>query len=247
MKRLEVKKYPLYKERIDENYYVINLKRDDDKTLSIFFGGNLDLYFSLKNFNQDPSFMIGKDNYEIYALFDELYHRVITADIFGPITEEEINHIIFTSEMNDEDYHDNLKKEIENRKIIQEKLKQKEAEQLLIQNGVITWKSDEYAEEITPFVQIKRLENAYKLEFGKPIIPQEYQNEADLMLYDPRVITVRFRNSGSRYDPFNVLFMKLYQGLCTLNYDYQQVHMEEYLIAEQIHKGESLRRILTKK
>ena len=45
MERLKIKKYQLYEERNDGNYYNIELQRDSDKTLSIFFGGNLDLYF----------------------------------------------------------------------------------------------------------------------------------------------------------------------------------------------------------
>ena len=78
------------------------------------------------------------------------------------------------------------------------------------------------------------------------MISDEYKNDADLMLMDPRRITVRFRNSGSRYDPFNIIFMKLYQGLCALDYEYHQIHIEEYLIGEQINRGETLSRIIKK-
>ena len=112
---------------------------------------------------------------------------------------------------------------------------------------MIIWKSDEYFDEIAPFIKIKKQENAYILEFGKPIIPPEYKNDADLILMDPRRITVRFRNSGSRYEPFNIMFMKLYQGLCKLDYEHHQIHIEEYLIQERINKGESLKRVLIKK
>ena len=56
------------------------------------------------------------------------------------------------------------------------------------------------------------------------------------MLMDPRRITVRFRNSGSRYDPFNIIFMKLYQGLYELDYEYHQIHIEEYLLDSKIKR-----------
>ena len=39
MNSLQAKKHKLYQERNDGNYYDIELKRDSDKTLSIFFGG----------------------------------------------------------------------------------------------------------------------------------------------------------------------------------------------------------------
>lgn len=246
MNLLEAQKYRLYKER-DGNYYNIELKRDGDKTLSIFFGGNLDLYFSLKNFGNDPTFIIGKDNYEIHALFDILYNSVINANIYEKLTDKEINFIIFLSELEKEDYHPKIAEELKRREKYERNLRKSIQYKNLVQDGVIIWRSDEYFDEIAPFVKIKKLKNAYILEFGKPIISPEYKNDADLMLMDPRRITVRFRNSGSRYEPFNILFMKLYQGLCKLDYEHHQIHIEEYLIQERINKGESLARILTKR
>ena len=246
MRLLEAKKYELYKERNDGNYYDIELKRDSDKTLSIFFGGNLDLYFSLENFDSDPTFIIGKDNYEIYTLFDKLYHNIIDANIYEKLTEKEINFIILMSELEEEDYHQKIAEELKEREKYERNLKENIQYKSLVQDGIIIWKSDEYFDEIAPFIKIKKQEDAYILEFGKPLISDEYKNDADLMLMDPRRITVRLRNSGSRYDPFNIVFMKLYQGLCALDYEYHQIHIEEYLIGEQINRGETLSRILKK-
>ena len=246
MNWLEAKKYELYKERNDGNYYDIELSRGD-KTLSIFFGGNLDLYFSLKNFGNDPTFIIGKDNYEIHALFDMLYNSVINANIYEKLTDKEINFIIFLSELEEEDYHLKIAEELKRREKYERNLRKSIQYKNLVQDGVIIWRSDEYFDEIAPFIKIKKQENAYILEFGKPIISPEYKNDADLMFMDPRRITVRFRNSGSRYEPFNILFMKLYQGLYKLDYDHHQIHIEENLIQERINNGESLARILTKR
>lgn len=242
MKHLEVSIAPLYQGR-DEGNYIIDLKRDG-KVLSIFYGGNLDLYFSLENFSSSASFIIGKDNYEIYNLFDLLYQSIIDADIYGKMTEEEIEHIVWMSEANKEDYHDNLKKEINRRMKYKQDLKDGSCYQKLVNNGIITWKSDEYFDEITPYVMIKKQNDSYYLEFYKPSIPDKYKNEVDLALSDPRSITIRFRNSGSSYEPFNICFMKLYNALCKLDYEYHQIHIEEYLIDRQIEEGMSLSRIL---
>ena len=244
MKRLEITKYQLYKD--DENYYGFDLKREEDKTLSIFYGRNLDLYFSLENYGSDPTFLIGKDNYQIYSLFDELYERIIDANIYGTLTEEEINDIVFFSKLNGEDDHQNLANEITRRKQYQEDLKTRSCYKKLVQNNEILWKSDEYFEEITPFVRIKKLENAYLLEFNKPVVSKKYENEIDLMFRNPYTITIRFRNSGSRYDPFNIIFMQLYQKLCSLDKNLDQIHIEEYLISQKISEGIPLSRILKK-
>ena len=241
MKELEAKKYPLYEERTDGNYYDIKLKRDGNKTCSIFFGGNLDLYFSLENFDNDSTFIIGKDNYEIYTLFDKLYHDVLNANIYEKLTDREINFIILISELEEEDYRQKIAEELKRREKYQNDLRKSIQYKSLVQDGVITWRSDEYFDEIAPFVKIKKQEDTYVLEFGKPNIPDEYKNDADLILMDSRKITVRFRNSGSKYDPFNIIFMKLYQELCALDYEYHQIHIEEYLLDHKIK-----RRILKK-
>mgnify|MGYP000239560933 CR=1 FL=1 len=241
---LQVTKRPLYEGY--EGYYNIELTRDKRKILSIFYGGNLDLYFSLENFKNDPTFVIAKDRYDIFCLFDNLYKSIIVADIHGPLSEQEISEIVFRSENYEEDYHEALKEEIIYRKKYQKNLKESNVYQNLIQNGVIIWKSDDYPDEIAPFLKIKKEDSAYILSFGKPKIPKEYQNESDLILMDPRRITVRFRNSGSRYDPFNILFMNLYHGLCALDYEYHQIHIEEYLIGKS-NQEESLKRTLDRK
>lgn len=243
MNDLQITKSSCYEK--DEGYYNIELTRD--KTLSIFYAGNLDLYFSLENFKNDPTFIIGKDHYDIFCLFDNLYKSVIAADINGPLSEQEINEIVFRSEDFREDYHEALKEEIIYRKQYQKNLKESNAYQDLVQNRVIIWKSDDYPDEVAPFLKIEKEDNVYILKFDKPKIPNEYRNEADLILKDPRRITVRFRNSGSRYDPFNILFMKLYHRLCALDYECHQIHIEEYWIAKNSQEEASLKRTLDKK
>ena len=40
-------------------------------------------------------------------------------------------------------------------------------------------------------------------------------------------VSIRFRNSGSRYNPFNIIFMKMFNKLQEYNPEYHQIHIEE--------------------
>lgn len=97
-------------------------------------------------------------------------------------------------------------------------------EELLI-NDKIEWHSDDYPYEEASVVSIsKDDEDTFKIEFKK--------NKGD---YFP-TFCVRFRNSGSRYMPFNATFMSMYNSLINHNYDYHQIHYEEVLYKEKILK-----------
>ena len=55
-----------------------------------------------------------------------------------------------------------------------------------------------------------------------------YEEEYNL----ENTISIRFRNSGSRYAPFNIIFMKMYLNLQKIDdvNDYgHQMHIEEHL------------------
>ena len=49
-------------------------------------------------------------------------------------------------------------------------------------------------------------------------------------------IVVRFRNSGSRYDPFNCVFMRFYQRLQEVDPNYHQVHIEELIYRKKLKR-----------
>ena len=38
---------------------------------------------------------------------------------------------------------------------------------------------------------------------------------------------MRIRNSGSNYNPFNCIFMRMFQKLQEVDNDYHQIHFEE--------------------
>ena len=65
------------------------------------------------------------------------------------------------------------------------------------ENGIIEWKSDDYPDDEASSVSIIKEENKFRVVF-KP-----YDN------YGFKTFFVRFRNSGSSYDPYNCTFMNM--------------------------------------
>lgn len=196
MNRIEFNKY------IDErNYKTFILKRDDNKEFIISFQGNLDLYFSLNNFDDEPYFIIDKSNYIIYELFDKLYNDIKKCNIFD---EQKINK--------------DHKKRYEYKK--------------LFNNSIIEWKSDDYPDEIAPSFKIIKEKDYYLITFN----PLKEDKDFDYYI-EPQLnnwISIRIRNSGSKYSPFNIIFMKLYNSLCNINKeDLEQVHIQEYLLEKR--------------
>lgn len=245
MQQLTVCKYN-FDER--EEFKTIALSRGDDKSLEICYAPNFDLYFTLKNFKNDPKFIIGKDNYMVYSIFDRLYHDIINANIFK-LTEDKINSIVMSSESEETDYHEALRKEEDKIRECNEMLSTRDAYKRLVSDGVITWRSDDFSLEAAPFFSIKKLLNAYIISFDIPkVIASDIDPFEEIMLKNmkhSRSISVRLRNSGSRFHPFNFVFMRVYNDLNNLS-EYHQIHMEENLINKRIENGESLKRILLK-
>lgn len=211
------------------NFYLIN----ESKTLSIIFGGNLDLYWTLdirntktndelkKTMYEEYSeiFTITKENYFIYSLFDELYEDIKNARIY----EEEI--IInkddeYSIDENDIPLRIMTKEEIEKRN---NEYKERYFYKLLYDGEKIEWHSDEEPYEIANRVVIRKQDDNFVLEFIRP----ELTKDKSFIFNMPGRISIRFRNSGSTYDPFNIIFMKMFHKLQKYNPDYHQIHIEE--------------------
>lgn len=93
--------------------------------------------------------------------------------------------------------------------------------ELLFKNNIIDWHSDDFDYDKASCVMIEKLEEQYKITFKKS---KPDWTQGLFITY-----CVRFSNSGSRYKPFNVAFINMYQDLKKYNFDYHQIHMEEYL------------------
>ena len=87
-----------------------------DKQFDVSFSGNGDLYWTIRseNVNDDNNFIITKENYEVYRLFEELFDDIENIKIFDD--EEYITFYLKTEEEKQE-YIKNQKDEIEYEKI----------------------------------------------------------------------------------------------------------------------------------
>jgi len=177
----------------EKGYYEYIIKTDEGK-FKILFGGNLDLYWTCneKEDDSDQIFYITKENYYLYSLFDNLYHNIKN------------NKIYYDKE--------NCFKSEENK---------------LFKDGKIDWYSDEFYEEIASRLVIEKIDERFKITFIKS------KKDLDGIF---RTYAVRFRNSGSRYKPFNACFMYMYNKLKEYDSDYHQIHMEEYLYKQKVLK-----------
>lgn len=87
-------------------------------------------------------------------------------------------------------------------------IKQKLLERNLFnpQTHTIEWHSDDTLFDSDDVVKIIKKENSYQLEFTRP---EEYEDPYHRG--SSRMISIRFRNSGSYYDPFNIAFMNMFR------------------------------------
>lgn len=170
-------------------------------TFNILFGGNLDLYFQ-------PVM----NRMELFTSDEHLEFKISKEDgflyeAFMHLYEKIINYIPL-EEMDS-------KRERE-----YQKLKDSYRPFPLVHDKVISWHSDEEDVDTSSILNISKTEdNQIKLEFIKN------KPEDDLYL----TYAIRFRNSGSTYDPFNFRFMELYNSLCNYYENYQPNHKEKQL------------------
>lgn len=199
-----------WNKRKTEFGYTIDIY-NSNKILTITFGGNLDLYWYLKSEEKREvdTFEITKENYFLYFLFDILYNDIVNCNLFK-VYDEELSFVNSIMEL----------QKIYNRKKELNKIFSEYEEYKRLYNGeYICWYSDDDSIEDANYVKIIKDDDKYILEF--------FSNFKSNTLWLSN--TIRFRNSGSRYMPFNMIFMEMYNSLCTSDYDENQIHIEEYL------------------
>ena len=199
------------------------------KYLAFSYRGNGDLYWAIynkeKNNNGYESFLITKENYEVFNIFKELFNDIENINIFDyeeiPLYIEDISE--------KRAYLIERKKELEEDKIRYRLYNRSNYNSLFDStNRVITWYSDEVAKEVANILKIKEQADSFKIEF----FIQKDKKGYDRDFHSNKYIPIRFRNSGSSYEPFNLVFMKMYNKLCSIddvNDDNHQIHIEEYL------------------
>ncbi len=184
---------------------------NNNNSFKILLGGNGDLYFSpnvggmqlLKS--KDPiCFNIAKDAGFFYESFDRLYNKICAYD---PFDYDE--NVFFKSKVEEQEY---------------QKRKDYFRPYPLVHNKVISWHSDEDCWDDSSILNISKEKNdSLKLEFIK--------NKVEDELYF--TYSIRFRNSGSNYDPFNLRFMELYSDLCNYYFSISNMQTEKSRILKK--------------
>lgn len=97
---------------------------------------------------------------------------------------------------------------------------------LLVQDNVITWVCDDYPFDIAPSFKIEKIDEKFIITFDRGKEEEYMANKYS--------ISVRIRNSGSLYQPFNANFMTLYHELCNL--DLKQIYIDEIMDLRRLKK-----------
>lgn len=202
---------------------------EENKTLSIVFAGTGDLHWIIKNNKTDKdeeysydSFEITKENYQVYSLFEKLFYDIKNINIFDKEcefppyveTDEEKKYYLEEQELEKKGYR------MFNMAHYNDLYNDEEK--------IITWVSDETGFEVANKVLIHKLENRFLIEFKTQPYVEGYERENNFL----GIMGIRFRNSGSRYNPFNIVFMRMFrkmQNIDDINDYGHQIHMEEYL------------------
>lgn len=196
-----------------------------DKKLIISFDNNLDLKWTLTKTTKEKlileSFEITKENYAIYTLFEQLYNNVKNASIFDINTEIALFNSGLSTFNSLSEIYDYYIKDVEKRK-------NSPVYQELFDGNTITWYSDEIYNDSNDALKITFDGDKFILEFAK-----RKQNE---LLSSPYSIPIKFKNNGSKYFPFNILFIQMSQELQNYNTKFHQIHIEEYLYEQKILK-----------
>ena len=184
----------------DNKVYQYELEQAGNKML-ITYGGNLDLYFSYYKKNRN-SIVIDKENMTIYNIFNDLYYDVKNCNVFDvdPIQKEFCETEEELKRLEDENKELNR-----STRYIQEELFKK---------NIIKWISDDsYEESDYNSVIIKKEEGNIIISFN---------------LNDELNRSVRISNSGSRYNPYNIIFMRMFNKLLEYDPECHQMTIDEY-------------------
>ena len=96
----------------------------------------------------------------------------------------------------------------------------------------LTWYSDETVHEVANILKIRKEDDRFIIEFSS----QPHLDGYDEDFHSANYIPIRFRNSGSSYSPFNIVFMRMYNAMKEVddNDIGHQIHIEEYIYAEEL-------------
>ncbi len=181
-----------------DNYIDSNLKdvfiRQNGKILKIFFGGNGDLYFDI----------FGSINYNSGIRTSSICIDTNTDiyDYFNEFFNDILNCNIYNnSDLDSCQTYTNIEL---NRKVASQNANSK-----LVKNGIIEWYSDSIYDEKANLLKIEKNNDKIILTF--------FDNPDDPIFG----FGIRICNSGSKYDPFNICFMNLFNKFQKLSKEKQ--------------------------
>lgn len=220
-----------------EGYYNFYFQQDN-KVLEITFAGNLDLYWRLKIISKhklEPdesmssmydevknTFTITKENYFIYSLFEELYNDVLESRIFVP----EIKETSEETDQDDDDFDIRQKYDEFDFQKRNEWYKSQLIYQKLFNGETIEWHSDDEEYSVADRVAINKVDDSFVLDFIRPCFT-ETKRISGIFGRTPGSVYICFRNSGSTYNPYNVIFMRMFNKLQVYDPENHQMHIEE--------------------
>lgn len=158
--------------------------RKDNKTLKIFYWGNGDLYFDIYG-----EYTEIKEGYTTY--FESLLQSIREADIFTPSEAQ--------TELIDDLYE--FHELVEHYKKRNEELKGCYPHTELVKDEIIEFYSDSIYNEKANRMTMKEIDGKIRLDF--------FDNPED----DIDGFGIRICNSGSKYMPFNIYFMRFFNKL----------------------------------
>lgn len=205
--------------KIIEDGYKFTITTEEG-SFAIIFSGALDLAWknnysgSLLEAESPKIFTITKENYYLYSLFEKLYEDVKNFNI-NKVDDKEYENI--------DDFEEEKKNVEERNNII--KANQIYEEKKLFINDSIEWHCDDFPYDEGGILKISAYEDKFIVSFEKSKNVEGFKN-----------YSVRLRNSGSRYNPFNSLFMEMYRALIKYDPEYHQIHLEEISYQKRLKK-----------
>ena len=175
---------------------------ETQQEVSITYGATWDLYwtpytyYEMKKTLVEETFDIPKSEPELYSLLEELYQDVKNAKVYDPEDD-------FDEKMREESVA--LNKACKQGEIYQRVFDEK--------NNTITWHSDDSYYASTNILKIQKVENGFHLVFSRP---EEYEEPGVIPVMGDWSIPIRFRNSGGHQEPFNLVFMRMYNKAHTV-------------------------------
>ncbi len=96
----------------------------------------------------------------------------------------------------------------------------------------ITWYSDETSSVVSNILTIEQKDETFIFGFHT----QQYVEGYSRDIKSKNLVSIRFSNSGSKYDPYNQFFMKMFDEMQSLDDRMDighQIHIEEYIYSNK--------------